>query len=399
MSNNNSEALATFAKETLRFRSELAKGRSAIQLSLFDLLVERSADRRSPKEIEIALVLFGEQELKDAGADSGVRVYVHRLRKRLDEYYRDKAGPRLVIPKGEYRILLDNETLVYRKSFSPVLGIGLFVIAVAILLLASWAVTPSSREVPLASLNRQGTIIEKLFRVENPVIVVGDRLAIAETTNQSSVQRMILEPTVGSREDLGRYLKAHPDTFYRLYDFNLRFAPAASAGAAWQLQDGFGDKVLRRTESENMQPMSALSDSMLKTRDLVYVGRISNLGPLAKPVFMKSHFRLDAYNKLIDLDAQREYASNVQMESGENSLIDYGYLAVLGSPFGRNIVVLAGLDDPATRAMTDFATAPGNVASLRGQLKNSRQFEALFEVRSSEGLPVETRLISLRAIP
>ena len=98
---------AIFEAETARFREILAKGRSATQLALFDLLVERSRDPRSPKEIEVALALFGSVATHDAGSDSGVRVYVHRLRKRIDEYYLARTGPRLVIPKGEYRIALE----------------------------------------------------------------------------------------------------------------------------------------------------------------------------------------------------------------------------------------------------------------------------------------------------
>ena len=76
-----------FRSETARFRKELAKGRSSNQLALFDFLVERSLDERSPKEVEIALEFFGSDATRDSSADSGVRVYVHRLRKRIDHFY------------------------------------------------------------------------------------------------------------------------------------------------------------------------------------------------------------------------------------------------------------------------------------------------------------------------
>src|SRR5262245_38236715 len=94
-----------------RLRATNLLGRSEALKKLFDFLVQRSGDATAPKELEVAAAIFGAAADFDVSQDASVRVYIHRLRQKLDEYY---AGPgkdeaeRLSIPKGMgYRILVE----------------------------------------------------------------------------------------------------------------------------------------------------------------------------------------------------------------------------------------------------------------------------------------------------
>ena len=74
---------------------------------LFDYLAEKSLAGQSPKEIAIAMDVFGKGSDFDVSQDALVRVYIHKLRKALDEYYASSgggSGPALHIPRGEYRL-------------------------------------------------------------------------------------------------------------------------------------------------------------------------------------------------------------------------------------------------------------------------------------------------------
>src|ERR1700722_12606664 len=95
-----------------RFREAQAMGRSESLKLLFEFLVARSADAAAPKEIEIAGAIFGAADNFDGSQDASVRVYIHRLRQKLDDYY---SGPglseaeRLIIPKGVgYRVMVES---------------------------------------------------------------------------------------------------------------------------------------------------------------------------------------------------------------------------------------------------------------------------------------------------
>src|SRR5688572_2748099 len=103
-----------------RIRASGVLGRSPLMQKLFDFLIECSLAGRAPKEIEVAVDALGRGADFDVTQDAMVRVYVHKLRRKLEEYY---AGPgardaqRLTIPKGEYRFALETVTAPVVQPF------------------------------------------------------------------------------------------------------------------------------------------------------------------------------------------------------------------------------------------------------------------------------------------
>lgn len=399
-----------FEQEAARFRAVLAKARSANQLQIFDFLVARSTDPRSPKEIEIALALSGDAASLEPGVDSGVRVYVHRLRKRLDDYYLNRPGLRLVIPKGEYRIVMEGAAtpplrrerwrpLLDTVTGHPALSAGLALIMVALLALVGWT-TWRLQQGSVVNSAQAARPVAGLFGGQPPLIVVGDRMLVAESDDQRSVQRMILDPRIRSRDDLGEYLKANPQSFYRLYDFNLHFAPIASVEAAWRIGDEVrGDGNAATTgNAAAFLPVSALTPDLMRSRNLLYVGRLSQLGVLEPSAFAHSRLRLAAFDRLIDGDTQRTFVADVYSEAHQQPRIDYGYLAFQSGPEGRVVGVVGGLGDLGTAAMTELLADPRELMALRAKTGNGR-FEALFEFRMRQGFSASRKLILLRKLP
>ncbi len=81
--------------EALRAHAERIKtsgvlGRSPLMQRLFDFLLECSIAGKAPKEIEVAVDAFGKGAEFDVSQDAMVRVYIHKLRRKLEEFY---AGP------------------------------------------------------------------------------------------------------------------------------------------------------------------------------------------------------------------------------------------------------------------------------------------------------------------
>ena len=96
------------AAEIARVRASGVLGASGRLVELFEFLVACSLEGRSPKEAEIALAVFGKADAEALRDDPVARVYIHRLRKRFDEFYLRNGttnGARLDIPKGDYRIV------------------------------------------------------------------------------------------------------------------------------------------------------------------------------------------------------------------------------------------------------------------------------------------------------
>ena len=99
--------LAAFLAEVEKVRASGALGRSNQLLRLFDFLVQCRGADRVPKELEIAVDCFERSATADGLQDATVRVTAHKLRRRLEEFYANAGtGPRLLIPRGEYRLVL-----------------------------------------------------------------------------------------------------------------------------------------------------------------------------------------------------------------------------------------------------------------------------------------------------
>lgn len=404
------DAQSAYEGEVARFRDVLAKGRSANQLALFDLLVKRSGDERSPKEVEIAVALFGNDAMLDSSADSGVRVYVHRLRKRIDDHYRGKTGLRLVIPKGEYRIVLDGMQpggaapgappwLSRLTGVNRALVVGVVTMGLALVAFAGWSLwSPPLQQATGKGTNRQALLVASTGPLK-PLIVVGDSMLLAETEDQRSIQRMILNPTVRTRDEFSTYLKAHPESFYRLYDFNLNFAPFNAVEAAWSVQGRLDAPGGAGIDASRISAVSALRPDNLESDDVIFVGRLSQLGWLEPHVFSRARIRLTAYDRLTDSVNGTQFRGEVYHDGQSAFQADYGYLSVRTSSTGRRLIVLAGLGDKATKAVVALLGVQREIVAIKRKVRGARNFEAVFEVEVRRGEPIRRQLVAAYALP
>jgi hypothetical protein len=93
-----------------RIRASDLFGRSDQLQKLFDYLVECNRSGRVPKESVIAVEVFGRGTDFDVSSDAAVRVCIHKLRRKFEEFYtaHPELGPaRLTIPRGQYRLVLE----------------------------------------------------------------------------------------------------------------------------------------------------------------------------------------------------------------------------------------------------------------------------------------------------
>ncbi|WP_028658470.1 helix-turn-helix domain-containing protein [Novosphingobium sp. B-7] len=429
-------ASARLAEEIARVRAVLAASRSAVQLRLFDYLAARSGDARAPKEIEIAHAVFGGDESTDAAADSGVRVYVHRLRKRLEDHYRGQPGARLVIPKGEYRLVLaEVEAAQANAGFTapdlaktaslrapaiappPVrfrrmppgavpalLGLALCCLAIAAgLAVYAWPWSHGAGGEPDDERLRNTALWRNLGAGVPVLVVAGDAYAAAETGDQRNVQRMILDPRIASREELGQHIRSHPDQFYRLYDFDLHFTPVPTALAAWNVEATLPHESTGTRRSASIVPASALTPALQQGADIVYVGHLADMGTLAAPLAAASSLRFDRPGAIVDPAAARVWQASLPAPDNAPRVrdavtTDYGYLASLTAPGGRALLVIAGLGDVATAQLAGLATSAQALGQIAVHTGNRPHFEAVFAIDTRDGIAVSRRLLLARAL-
>ena len=380
---------------------------------LFKFLVECSAEGKAPKEAAIAIDVFGRSSSFDVTQDATVRVYVHNLRRRLDQYYHGPGkleSVRLAIPRGEYRLTVipwgqteasaSPATTVppwRRRMFwgraTQVFGLALIAVLAAIV----W----SQRRNPSGDWQeiRRSPVWAPLLQNDRPIIVVvGDYYIFGDTEHSFSVKRLVREFSINSRDELQQYLINNPGLAERYMDVELAYLPTSSAAALASVLPVLAASEQRRVR---VVMMSALDPATIKYADIVYIGLLSGLGTLQNAAFAGSRFAIgESFNEIIDRRTQRHYLSEAtryegfpRRASGEPSYRDYGFFSTFAGLGGNRIVIIAGTQDEGVRQTAELVTDPARLEELRRAVGGKNDVEALFEVSGMDRVNLSGKLL------
>jgi hypothetical protein len=398
---------AALQAEADEIRRTGALGRSEPVRRLFDYLVQSSLEDRSPKEAEVAGEVFNRRADFDTSQDAVVRVYVHKLRRKLEAIY---AGPRadsvhrLAIPRGEYRLVVEHQPetvvaapVVIQAARRPWL---LALAAVALVMVSSgatWLAIQAARPPAVRELEkvRAGPVWSPLLSNRFPtLVVVGDYYIFGESDDGMQVNRLVREYSVNSQGELDDFLMAHPNKVSHYIDLDLRYLPV---GAAYALRDVL-PVVATAAKAGPVKVILAsdLTPGMLKTNNIVYIGYFSAMGVLRDAVFAGSRFSVgDTYDDLIDDRTQHHYSSQGGGPDSNGAMyVDYGYVSTFKGPAGNRVVVVAGTRDVALMQAADAATGSASVRQMVQTGHSPDAFEALFEAQGMSRLNVAGKLLT-----
>jgi hypothetical protein len=408
-------AMATDYQERLAAEASCVResgnlGRSEPLIRLFDFLLERSIAGRIPKEIEVAQEVFDKTTDFDMMLDASVRVYIHRLRRKLAEHYTRATTDtdRISIPLGEYRMVLTSPQILENSAAPPIIRpaepkwhIGrtwLIIFGFILINALAWVYYTSrpSLDAGPASSN----LWKAIAKSKQPTLVVmGDYYIFGETADSINVSRLVRDFSINSREELDAYLMVNPDKIDRYVDVNLHYLPVSSARALRSLLP----VVNAATESSGIRPqvenMSDLKPEILKNLNIVYIGFLSGLGSLQEPLYKASGFKIgESFDELVDKVSGRRFESDSGGESdGKATQRNYGYIASLPGPAGNHILIVAGTRDPAVAQMAEIAADKRQLDQIDAK-SGGGDFEALFEVRTLGNLNVGSSLVMVRPI-
>jgi hypothetical protein len=389
-------------QEIEKIEASGALGRSSVYARLLRYLNTVSARAKPPKEADIAAEVFNRVDF-DPGSDSSVRVYVHKLRQKLDNYYAtDAAGAaeRITIPKGEYRVRFGPVERPPRpvgsRKASPwrIAAMGLMFFSLLSVVWSGLSRLDSGSDVTaFRSTEFWGPILRDDKQV---FLVVGDYFVFAEVDDAGNATRLVRDFAVNSSDDFEAMTGHDPQRDDQYRDIELSYLPVG-AGAA------LGDvlRVLHSTsKSVRILPASRFRTSLLREGHIVYVGYLSGLGNLANYAFSASRLTLGmSYDELVDIKTGETYRSDAGwMTDSEASYTDYGWLATFAGPADNRVVIVAGTRD---EALMHVATVSANLDEIKA-LSNSEllerrrdnfAIEALYQVNSRDRTHVASRRI------
>ncbi|MWV27135.1 hypothetical protein [Aurantiacibacter rhizosphaerae] len=406
----------SFAAEAARFQAELAEdSRSSVLSNLFEYIVQESQDGRAPKEIEIAMEVFGKSATFDTAKSSMVRSHMHRLRQRLDKHYDGEPGPRLVIPKGEYRLYLDDmpdaedaaqdgkaATIApfWQRANVPWPKVALAALAMGAVVL-TLAIALSARQTPRPPLADTRLWAPLAANGSETVIAVGDLFMVGESDGGGQVQRVMLHPDIQSPGDLSTHLLSHPEQEGRLLDRDIRRVPVAEAESALRILQLVSD-LQPASRDTLVIPASSLSQDVVDAHNVIFIQYFSQLGALRSPVLQYSSFEpTGQFHEIRDKTTGQIYtARGAPREEGgaQSSIYDYGYIASFPGPSGKRNTIISGADDAGLSQMLQLVTDDRVLERLDEVLGDETAFEALYEVRVAGGLRYDYRLVTARPI-
>lgn len=414
-------AVSALSSDAERIRRSGVLGRPGQLTRLFDFLVERSADADPPSETDIASEVFNRGREFIPGQDAVVRVNIHRLRKRLDDFYlrHGFSGPdRLALPRGEYRLVVeaaadgetgdptpaqtpaarttsqdglrpasagkpspDKITISRRSLFLGAAGLG-------VAHLAGWGAATYVNSRPKGFLGASPWSVYE--RAAAPLLIVlGDYYIFGDTDEKGQVLRLTREFFINSRDELYQYMMENDDLHYRYMDLDLRYLPTSVATALQDLAP-----LMARHPSAQIIGASQVSPQMLRDHDVVYVGYLSGLGPVRHPAFRGGRLTVGAsFDQIIDHKAGRTYDSEAALVPPPQGLVrDYGYFTRFPGPTGNTISIIAGARDIGLSGVAEAVTSPTVLKSLP-RIRDDQAIEVLFEVEGQNGANLKTKLL------
>jgi hypothetical protein len=390
-----------FLAEVERVRASGVLGRGTQLLRLFDFLVGCRAQSRVPKEVEVAVDCFERRADIDVAQDATVRVTAHKLRRRLEDFYKDAGEEqRLTIPRGEYRLAWQEASAPparpsWWRTVLPAtrrerIAAGVAVVA---LLVAVASAVLADRSTAGFPQQRSSALWAPILNDDLPVqLVLGDYYIFGERDGSGQIQRLVRDFSINSRQELEQGFIGDPARAARFADLNLGYLPTSSAQALREVLPvimAAGKPVMLTLASE-------LDPATLKTTHVVYLGYLSALGMLEDVVFESSRYSIgSSYDELVD-SVTGEVRSSEAGESHAAGLRyrDFAYLASFTGPGGHQHLVIAGTRDTGLMQAAEVAADEPRLLELQGKLQGRGPFEALYEVQGVNGINVEASLLS-----
>lgn len=404
-----------------RIRSSDVLGRSDQLRRLFDYLVDCSRAGKVPKESVIAVEVFGRGTDFDVSQDAAVRVYIHKLRRKFEEYYAEHGAPggaRLTIPKGEYRLAVEEPAGAVEVISLPVVSLPMqspvqqrnpwkvatyaSVAALSFVLLScgAWFLWQRAAGQEFKGV-RDNPLWARILNDTRPItVVLGDYYIFAETDEFLQPKRLVRDFSINSRGDLDQFLMEHPDLNDRYMDAQLTYLPTSSAAVMADVMP----LLASAHRPVRVTMMSDLSADALKSTDVVYVGYLSGLGMLYDATFAGSRFSVgSSYDELVDGKTRTQYVSQAgdryarpaddSAPGSSSAYREYSLITSFEGPSGNPVLVIAGMRDIGLMQAGEALTSAGSLRQLGQRLSTGTPFEALYEVTGINSTNMASRLL------
>lgn len=391
-------------------------GRSETSRKLATYLVERSIRNDPPKETEIALDVFGKNASFNGAEDSVVRVGVRTLRQKLAEYYAGTGRDdelHFVIPKGGYRldVVARAETPASRhpvpdgggrhRAWAWTAGVALALLAGSLVAnLYLWHRYRPVTDDPSVASVRSSAVWADMVASRRPVtIVLGDLFMYTQSDPETGRTLTVRDTGINSSEELRAFLASHPAFAAergKRYVTMIQKSAALGMASILRIVDGPGRRVTVTVRDE-------LQADEIRNNDIIYLGPMVRLGPLAGYYQLGSRYRYNAATaSLTDTVTRKVFLPQGTLGSQHT---DYALAAKFSGPTGNHILIFtSGARNAGLLQILRTLTSPEGLTRFEARSRTQsgavpRSFEALLTVTGYKQTDLVTEFIDINALP
>jgi hypothetical protein len=407
---------------------------------LLRYLAERALREETPKETEIAIDVFGRDASFNSAEESLVRVAVRALRRRLHDYYAGAGRQDEVhfdVPKGGYRLVWTPRDLApthadpaaatapVAESSPPPLPdappsaaelpppaprirwLRAWAVAATVLLTLSvlvngylWLNRPTTGIDPAAAELARSPLWSGIIDSNRPLmLVLGDGFMYTNVDPLTGRVQLIRDRAINSSEELRVFLAQNPSIAPgrgQRYTSMLQKSTTIGMASVLRLVSHPGRQIEVRARDD-------LQVDDLQKYDIIYIGPLSRLGPLAGHYELQSRYRYDQKTTAIhDIVTGKSW-----LPEGEITLkhTEYALAARFVGPGGNHIVILTpGARNSGMLLTVRTFTSPRSLKDLEKRLRAFRDplpdsFEALLSVTSFGQTDVAAEVLDVHVLP
>jgi len=355
---------------------------------LLEYLVNSTLEGNVPKEITIAMELFGLEMKDDTLGESNIRVYIHNVRKKLDSYYINEGKTDKIqfkIPKGRYKV-----EFIKKKEIRRVFDRRLFIVigsVIALLIIADifflrLSPAPNSR---IANSIYSRSIWKDFMSKEVPlVVVIGDYYLLKDVTF-SDRARFLRDVRINSESNFDKFLLNYPEYNETLTRTKHTFMGKYAAICINELgrimhSAGVDFQIILTSEFQWQN---------LKNNNIVYIGSFKSLGMLGQ-LTKNSNFKYNLYPAdlkfhELEMDSVFHYFPLISSDIDDAYETDYCVVTKLPGSGKHDIFIFLSVRDIGLIATMDYFTNAETLRSFEQILHADNQetvyFEACFKIQ------------------
>ncbi len=368
-----------------------------------------------PKEITIAIDVFGKDSSYNLNKDATVRYHMHVLRKKIEEYYENGGRQdkiRISIPKGHYEVKFisnhDQRKIFVKKPFSYLkrweilLAIFFFIASIVFLYLY---VELSKSSKGAYAWAKSDPIWSTFFENKYPtILVIGDDFLLDEYRADMNRYRNVRDWKIDSENDLRDFLAQYPHE--KLWKSEITLMPFKGVDNIFDVLP----VVYSFQDYAKLKMSSEISLDDIKMHNIIYLGELKNLRVLKQILYRTQiRFQYAPDERLFILgdkaDTSQTYVRiEAPYEQKNKFNIDYSIFIKMPGFENENIMMIVGFGYGGRLERTKMLGNPNLLAELENNIVKinkvvPKYFVTVFEVKSIERTGFTNELKYFKEIP